>query len=116
MAGVERRPQEHFTPLIHTLRRTKAGAGLGGQYGSDSPPYRQRVKGRGHTSYPVVLAILGPVTYSFLLGWDTDLHGCWALLQAWWARQGRSHRSWRAVGDLILPAVHKLPYIISQLP
>lgn len=38
MAGVERRPQQHFTPLIHTLHRAEAGAGLGGQHSSDSPP------------------------------------------------------------------------------
>lgn len=29
MAGVKRRPQQYFTPLIHTLCGVEAGAGLG---------------------------------------------------------------------------------------
>lgn len=34
MAGVERRSQQYFTPLIHTLYGAEAGAGLGGQHSS----------------------------------------------------------------------------------
>lgn len=73
MAGVKRRPQQHFTPLIHTLCGVEAGAGLGGQqalihHPTGNPNVSKRKvqnKGKG----PWVRAIQDPVTNSFLLGW-----------------------------------------------
>jgi hypothetical protein len=72
MAGVERRPQQYFTPLIHTLHGAEAGAGLGGQqalihHPTGNPNLSKRKaedKGKG----PWVCTIQGPVTNSSLLG------------------------------------------------